>query len=178
MSAAAARLPTRVAAPRPWLRLLLLALAAALLQACADPARVAVGTPADEAERSLGAPTGRYRLADGGERLQYSAQPSGQRVINIDTDAGGRVARVEQVLSEVLFAQRIKPNVWTREDVLREYGAPARVMAVHNFVGQVWVWRYLYGPTWRLLFIDIDPGGVVRGWSNGDEDLPDPPDRI
>ena len=86
------------------------------------------------------------------------------------------MARVEQALSESLFAQRIQPNVWTRPDVLREYGPPARTMGVHNFDGTIWIWRYADGPTWRLLFIDIDRAGVVRGWSNGDEDLPDPPD--
>ena len=72
-----------------------------------------------------------------------------------------------------LFGQRIQPNHWTRQDVLREYGPPARIEAVHNFKGQIWVWRYLEGPTWRLLFIDIDPAGVVRGWSTGDENVAD-----
>ena len=92
------------------------------------------------------------------------------------TSAGGRVVRVEQALNEGLFPQRIRPNEWTRDDVLREYGPPARTMGVHNFDGTIWLWRYTDGPTWRLLFIDIDRAGVVRGWSNGDEALPDPPD--
>ena len=86
------------------------------------------------------------------------------------------MARVEQALNEALFGQRIQPNVWTRADVLREYGPPARTMRVHSFHGDVWVWRYLDGPTWRLLFIDIDPEGRVRGYSSGDENLPDPPE--
>ncbi len=59
------------------------------------------------------------------------------------------------------------------DDVLREFGRPARVQGVHNFKGEIWVWRYADGPTWRLLFIDIDPQGTVRGWSAGDEPLPD-----
>ena len=154
--------------------------AALLLGGCAllaDPGRVAVGTPQAQLRQELGAPSATYPAAGGaGERLQYSYQPAGQRVVNIDLDAQGRVARVEQALSAGLFGQRIQPNHWTRQDVLREYGPPARIEAVHNFKGQIWVWRYLEGPTWRLLFIDIDRAGVVRGWSNGDEDLPDPPD--
>ena len=153
---------------------------ALLLGACAllaDPGRVAPGTPTAEVLQQLGRPTGRYPATGGvAERLQYSYQPAGQRVYNLDLDAQGRVARVEQALNEGLFAQRIQPNVWTRADVLREYGAPARVMGVHNFVGDVWVWRYLDGPIWRLLYIDIDRAGVVRGYSNGDENLPDPPE--
>lgn len=154
----------------------LLAGLAALLAACVNPASIAPGTPATEVLQTLGAPTGRYPMPDGGERLQYSTQPAGQSVFNVDLDSHGRVLHVEQALSEALFGQRIQPDVWTQADVLREYGHPARIMGVHNFVGDVWVWRYLDGPTWRLLFIDIDRAGIVRGWSNGDEDLPDPPD--
>lgn len=103
-------------------------------------------------------------------------QPAGRLVYNVDLDASGRLVRAEQALNEALFPQRIIPDCWTREDVLREYGPPARVEAVHNFNGKVWVWRYLYGVTWRLLFIDIDPQGLVRGYSLGDEPLPEPRD--
>ena len=153
---------------------------ALLLGGCAafsDPSWVKLGTSADEVLKQLGRPSARYpATADAGERLQYSYQPSGQRVFNIDLDADGKVARVEQVLSESLFGQRIQTNVWTRAEVLREYGRPARTMGVHNFDGDIWLWRYIDGTTWRLLFIDIDRSGVVRGWSNGDENLPDPPD--
>ena len=162
-------------ATRHW-RAALAALLIGLLAACAQPGRVTPGTPAADVLRELGAPTARYALPGGGERLQYSMQPAGQSVYNIDTDATGRVARVEQALNEALFGQRIQPNVWTRADVLREYGPPARTMRVHSFHGDVWVWRYLDGPTWRLLFIDVDPEGRVRGYSSGDENLPDPPE--
>ena len=162
--------------PLTWLALGL----ALLLGGCAaftDPSWIKPGTPADEVLQQLGRPSARYPAAAGaGERLQYSYQPAGQRVFNIDLDAQGRVARVEQALSEGLFGARIRPGRWTRDDVLREYGRPARVTRVHNFDGDIWVWRYLDGPTWRLLYIDIDRAGVVRGWSNGDENLPDPPE--
>lgn len=166
---------------RPLHRAALAGVAAALLLAgCAlfaDPERIAPGTPVAQVLEQLGRPSARYPAAGGlGERLQYSYEPGGQRVINLDLDQQGRVARVEQVLDEGLFAQRIEPGRWTRADVLREYGPPARVERVHNFIGDIWVWRYAVGPTWRLLFIDIDPGGVVRGWSTGDEPLPDPPE--
>ena len=153
------------------------ALALVLLGGCAlftNPDSVAPGTPAAAVVQQLGRPTAQYPAsANAGERLQYTYQPAGQRVYNVDLDAQGRVAQVEQALNTGLFGQRIQPNHWTRQDVLREYGPPARVEAVHNFKGQIWVWRYLEGPTWRLLFIDIDPEGVVRGWSTGDENVAD-----
>jgi hypothetical protein len=150
---------------------------ALLLAACAQPWNIAPGTPSSEVVRSLGQPSGRYILPDHGERLQYSSQPFGQTVYNVDVDAVGRVVRAEQALRQELFGQRIHPNEWTRADALLEYGPPARTMQVHNFDGMIWVWRYLDGQTWRLLFIDIDPDGVVRGWSNGDEDRAEAPHR-
>lgn len=167
---------------RAFLRGLAMTAGAALLLAgCAmftDPSRIATGTPEAEVLRQIGRPTATYPASGGtpGARLQYSYQPSGQRVFNFDLDANGRVARAEQALSEGLFPERIRKGQWTRQDVLREYGPPAQVMGVHNFDGEVWVWRYLQGPFWRLLYIDIDPRGVVQGWSTGDEILPDPPD--
>lgn len=161
-----------------------LALAAAWLAGCAMPERVAPGTPVAQAVQQLGAPTARYPAGEGEsagerlpERLQYSWQPAGKRVYNLDVDAQGRVTRVEQALQEGLFAQRIRPGVWTRADVLREYGPPAQVMGVHNFQGVIWVWRYDNGPFPRLLHIDIDPAGVVRGYSSGDDYPPEPRER-
>ncbi len=159
-------------------RALLAGALALLLGACAllaGPGRVAIGTPAAQALQALGPPTARYP-GPAGERLQYSQEPAGQRVFNLDLDLQGRVARVEQALDDGLFPQRIETGRWQREDVLREYGAPARIIQVHNFAGDIWIWRYLQGPIWRLLFIDIDHTGLVRGWSTGDEGLPDVPD--
>jgi hypothetical protein len=160
---------------RAWRARLSGAALAVLLAACAfvNPTQIAPGTPRAEVLQALGQPTARYPLPDGGERLQYSRQPAGQAVFNVDLDAQGRLRRAEQVLNESLFAERIRPDVWTRADVLREYGPPARVIGVHNFKGDIGVWRYADGPVWRLLYIDIDPTGVVRRWSNGDENLPD-----
>ncbi|CAM5779019.1 hypothetical protein ACFOHU_15160 [Ottowia pentelensis] len=158
-------------------RVVLAAVAALALSACAlfaDPSRIAPGTPEAQVLATLGRPTAQYPAAAGQPaRLQYSYQPSGQRVFNLDLDAQGRVTQVEQALDEGRFARRIQTDRWMRADVLREYGAPARIEAVHNFKGQIWVWRYAMGPVWRLLYIDIDPEGVVRGWSLGDENVAD-----
>ena len=158
-------------------RAVLAAVAALLLGGCAllaEPSRIALGTPEAQVLATLGRPTAQYPATDGQPaRLQYSYEPAGQRVFNIDLDAQGRVARVEQALEEGRFARHIQPNHWRRADVLREYGPPARIEAVHNFTGQIWVWRYAVGPNWRLLFIDVDPQGVVRGWSLGDENVAD-----
>lgn len=162
------------------LRGALAALLLCLVAACAGPnpwRPLASGMGADEVHQRWGAPSAIYpATASQAERWQYSLQPSGQQVHNVDFGPDQRVQRVEQVLSEALFAQRIRPDVWQRAEVLHEYGSPAEITQVHNFKGDIWVWRYLDGPVWRLLYIDIDPAGVVRGWSLGDENLPDPPE--
>lgn len=159
-------------------RALVAPLVALLLASCAllGPGQVTPGTSAAEVHELLGEPTARY-AANGtdGERWQYSYEPSGRQVYDIDFDADGRVVRVEQVMNETLFAERIKPGTWTRHDVLREYGPPAWVMGTHSFDGDIWVWRYEIGPFFRLLYIDIAPDGVVQDYSVGDEYL-DPPD--
>lgn len=156
---------------------ILLAAVTLLLAACAftSPARVAPGTPAEQVRAQLGQPTARYADAAGGERWQYSYEPSGRQVYNIDFDAAGAVVRVEQAMNESLFAQRIAPGIWTRDDVLREYGPPAWTMGAYNVQGTIWVWRYENGPFLRLLYIDLTPDGGVQGYSLGDEYL-DPPD--
>lgn len=165
-----------------WTRGLLAAAAAAaslLLAACAlmGPARVAPGTSTAQVLAQAGQPTARYADdATGGERWQYSYEPSGRRVYNVDFDAAGSVVRVEQAMSEALFAQRIQPGTWTRADVLREYGPPERTMRTHKFKGDIWVWRYENGPFPRLLYIDLAPDGVVSGYTLGDEYI-DAPDR-
>lgn len=149
-----------------------------LLAGCSwlGPAQVQPGTAAAEVRERLGAPTARYAAnATDGERWQYSYEPAGRRVYNVDFDADGRVVRVEQVMTEALFAARIAPGAWTRSDVLREYGPPAWIMGTHNFDGDIWVWRYENGPFRRLLYIDITPDGRVQDYTLGDEYL-DPPD--
>ena len=150
-----------------------LALALGLgLAACAsDPARLPLGTDKAAVMQRLGQPTAEYRFtADGAatDRLQYSGQPLGQMVYNVDLDAQGQVKAVTQVLDEAVFP-RIQVDRWTREDVLREFGPPFEVTGVYSFKGEVWTWRYRMGPWNRLLHIYIDPQGVVRRWHPADE---------
>ncbi len=84
---------------------MLLAAAASMLAACATPPSLAPGTTLDQARAKLGNPTGSYSLPGGGTRLQYSNQPFDQSVWNADFDAQGRLARVEQMMSDAAFSQ-------------------------------------------------------------------------
>ena len=148
------------------------ALAAAALAfaaaGCAEPMRIATGTPRAEVLQRLGQPTALYPMGQV-ERLQYSRAPAGTEVTNIDVDAGGKVVAVTQVLDEGRFAHDIRPDVWREADVLRTYGRPEEVTRVSSFDGVVWSWRYKWINAPRLLYIYLDPQGVVRRWHTGDD---------
>ncbi len=160
-------------------RLLLGGFAAGLLAGCLGmPERLEPGTPRAQIEQRLGHPTGEYALPDGQRRLQYSRQPGGQQVYNLDLDAAGRLLRVEQVMDIRWFHERIEVDRWTRDDVLRNLGRPALVERVASFRGDVWTYRFLEANSPRQAHLHIDPEGVVRRVMFTDEPTPDdPPDR-
>jgi hypothetical protein len=152
--------------------------AAALLAAvlglagCAgEPTRIAPGTSKTDALRQLGAPTAIYPLPGGGERLQYSRAPAGFEVNNVDLDAGGQVISVRQELDERLFDRTVQPGVgvWREADLLRTYGRPFEITRVSSFDGVIWTWRYKMMNTPRLLYVYVDPAGVVQRYHTGDD---------
>lgn len=143
-----------------------------LLSACATmPEKLQTGQSRAEIESRLGTPTAIYALTDG-TRLQYSRQPAGQQVYNLDLDRSGRLVKVEQVLDAPLL-QRIVVDRWARDDVLRFLGRPARVERVARFDGDIWTYRYFEGTWARLVHVHLDPAGVVRRVMHTDEPLPD-----
>jgi hypothetical protein len=155
-----------------------LACAALLVGACAHPwnvVDVAPGTPRDQVLARAGQPTRVVPLANGGQRLQYSMQPMGQYAFMVDLDAAGRVTGARQVLTAAEFA-RIEPGVWTRADVEREFGPPAKVDGVASWNGPVLTYR------WReqgdmFYWVYLDPQGVVRRAHQGIEHINAPADR-
>jgi hypothetical protein len=143
-------------------RLLVALGVAALLAACAHPfnaLQIAPGTPRDQVIARAGQPTAVVPIA-GGERLQYSMQPFGQYAVMVDLDTAGRVTRARQVLTEREF-HRIAEGTWTRDDLLREFGPPARIDGVTSWRGPVWSYRWNDGSD-MFWFVYLDPQGVVR----------------
>jgi hypothetical protein len=142
----------------------------AVVAGCAnEPTRIQPGTTAAETLQRLGAPTGRYPLNNGGERLQYSRMPAGFEVTDIDVDASGKVVSATQVLSEARFGYDIKVNEWRQNDVMAFYGRPYQIDRVSSFDGVVWTWRYKAVNERRMLYIYMDPTGVVRRYHTGDD---------
>ena len=143
-----------------------------LLAGCAlMPERVPLGATRSEIESRLGSPTGVYPLADG-TRLQYSRQPAGQEVYNLDLGADGRLRQTEQVMVAG-WLQRIPVDQWTRQDALLNLGRPAIVERVASFDGVLWTYRFREMSTPRFVHLYLDAAGLVRRVSFSDEPLPD-----
>jgi hypothetical protein len=142
------------------------------------PERIEPGTPRAQIEERLGLPTAEYALPDG-RRLQYSRQPGGQQVYNLDLDGGGRLRRLEQVMDFNWLQRNIALDRWTRADVLQNLGRPALIERVVSFRGEVWSYRFLEMNSPRQAHLHIDPEGVVRRLMFTDELMrDDPPDRL
>lgn len=149
---------------------LLLCCIALLLAACAgnpfNASGVQPGTPRDAVIARLGQP-GRVVQIPGGERLQYSLQPFGQYAWMVDLDAGGRVLRSRQVLT-LAELNRIEPGKWTRADVEREFGWPARIDGVTSWKGPIMTYRWNDGSD-MFYWVYLDERNVVQRAHQGME---------
>lgn len=143
--------------------------AAGLLAGCAlrpySPGGVPAGASRDEVQRLMGAPTAVYTMPDGHLRLEYNHMPFGKHTFMIDLDAGGRVARWENVLDERHF-DAIRPGQ-TRAEVLRQIGPPS---ATSHYLlprpgGDTWLYRFetIQRCTVFELSFDAVTGRVLEG---------------
>ncbi|MBC5767332.1 hypothetical protein [Ramlibacter albus] len=146
-------------------KFLLPSAAALLLAGCAIGfgfGDVPPGTPRDQVLARMGAPSRVVRLPNGGERLQYTLQPAGQYAWMVDLDASGKVVAARQVLTERDF-HRIVPGEWTRADIEREFGPPARVEGVGSWNGPIWTYRWRdMGGADMFYSVYFDAQGIVR----------------
>ncbi len=120
---------------------------------------VAPGTPRADVIARLGQPTRSVPLPSG-ERLQYSQQPMGQYATMVDLDGAGRVVSARQVLTMAEFS-RIVAGQWTRADVEREFGPPARVDGVGGWRGDILTYRWNDGSD-MFFFVYLDANQVVQ----------------
>lgn len=141
-----------------WLGVLLVA-------GCASP--VLPGMSRDQAIASYGTPSRVVPLATG-TRLQYSRQPAGQETVMVDLDAAGRVVSVRQVLTAAEFA-RVVPGQWTRDDIEREFGRPARVDRVASWQNDILTYRWLDVTQDMFWFVYLDANNVVQRTGQGME---------
>ena len=145
-------------------------LAAWALAGCAGIAQnTPLGTPREQVLQNLGKPTATYPLP-AGTRLQYSGQPSGRQVYNIDLDAAGKVAAVTQAMQPQVLNRVAIPGV-SSADLQREIGPPAMVGKVFHFAGDVWTWRWEEMGIPRLFHAYVNPQGIVERTLSTDEPI-------
>jgi hypothetical protein len=129
------------------------------------PAPAAGDTTAQVAAKR-GQPSAIYK--DGAdELLSYAPGYWGQYSFMARIGADGRVKSYEQVWTTQKFSQ-IKPNVSTREDVLRIVGAPTLMTRYARVPYAAWNYGYKEGGVWdSMMTVYIDSSGLVRGLENG-----------
>lgn len=138
-----------------------------VLTGCAVVESLQPGTPRDEVLKKFGTPTATVNLTTG-TRLQYSQQPEGQRAVMVDVDAADRVVSVRQVLNPVNFS-RVEVGKWTRQDVEREFGRPARIDHVANWRGDILTYRWLDGGQNMLFSVYLDVNNVAQSVGQREE---------
>ena len=137
-----------------------------LLTGCAsDPSRLPTGTSRAQALQQLGQPKATYPLPDGGERLQYSTEPYGYEVNNVDLNAAGKVVAVRSELAAPMVNNPIQIGKWRDADILRTYGKPFQVTHVESFDGTVWSWHIQQNYMPYLFYVYFDPAGVAVRYS-------------
>ena len=147
--------------------------AAALLMAGCAFTPVQPGMSREQVLGSYGKPTGVVSLVSG-TRLQYSRQPAGQSVVMVDLDATDQVTSVREVMKLREFL-RIEPGQWTRSEVEREFGPPARVDQVASWAGDIMNYRWRDSLQDMYFWVYLDAGDRVQRTSQGIE-LPVSPD--
>ena len=143
-----------------------LVVAVLLMAGCAFTA-VQPGMSREEVMAHYGKPS-RVLPLGAGTRLQYSTQPAGQTAIMVDLDAAGKVVSARQVLNLGDFS-KIQLGKWTREDMEREFGRPARVDRVGSWAGDVMTYRWLEFDQSKFFWAYLDGGNVVQRTAQGME---------
>lgn len=141
--------------------------AAVLLMAGCALTPVSPGMSREQVVASYGTPT-RVVPMSSGTRLQYSRQPAGQSVVMVDLDADGKVVAVREVMKLQEFL-KIEPGQWTREDVEREFGPPARVDGVASWRGDIMNYRWRDSLQDMYFWVYLDASNRVQRTGQGIE---------
>ena len=141
--------------------------AATLVAGCAvfAPPPLAVGQTESEVTALLGAPTGRYAMGDGGQRLEFARGPYGRQTWMVDLGPDGRSRRFDQVLNTRHFADFAEraPGM-SIDQLLRELGRPGEREQGGWAGGETWSWRY---PTNDCLWFRVSIGDDRKVISGG-----------
>ena len=142
-------------------------MAAALAMSGCAFTPVQPGMSSSQVMASYGDPT-RVVATGFGSRLQYSRQPAGQSAVMVDLDTAGKVIAVREMMALPQLL-KIEPGKWTRDDVEREFGPPARVDRVASWPGDIMNYRWRDSLQDMLFWVYLDAGQVVGRTGQGME---------
>ena len=146
------------------------AFAALLLSGCAFQS-LQPGASREDVVSRYGSPSAQVMLPSG-TRLQYSRQPSGHSVVNVDLDSSGRVLSVQEVMNPAGFG-RVEVGKWSRADVEREFGRPALVDRVASWPGDVMTYRWRDVSQPMFFYVYLDGANIVQRIGQGMEFPPE-----
>lgn len=149
----------------------------AMLSACAGygPGALPPGATIDDTVARMGQPTGRYTLARGEQRLEFARGPMGRHTYMLDFDAGGRLLRSQQVLTEKNFLELMIGM--DQQEVLQRVGHPGEVRFLTRQQHRLWSYRY-DTPFCILYQVSIDNAGKVAELGHNSDPMCDSDDRI
>ena len=126
----------------------------------------AVGDTEAQTVAKRGPPSAVYQ--DGADKLlSYAPGYWGQYSYMARIGPDGRVKSYDQVWTDARFAM-IKPNISTKEDVLRIVGTPSKIGSYARNPYSAWTYGYRESGVWNSsMTIYIDNNGLVRGLENG-----------
>lgn len=146
------------------------------LSACAtsySPSGLPLGASSSQVLTKMGAPTGRYDMPDGGQRLEFARGPFGKHTYMLDFDANDRLLRAEQVLTEKQF-MALEIGM-TEGEVLRRIGHPSEARFLPR--QQHKLWSYRYDTPFCIWFqVSVDTSGKVAELGNNVDPLCEPRD--
>ena len=140
---------------------------AALATAGCALALVQPGMSSSQVKANYGTPT-RIVANATGTRLQYSRQPAGQSAVMVDINTADKVTAVREMMT-LQELSKIEPGKWTREDVEREFGPPARVDRVASWPGDIMNYRWRDSLQDMFFWVYLDAGQVVGRTGQGME---------
>lgn len=121
-----------------------------LLSACASYSgsglKPGIATEADVLQ-TMGVPSLRWDLPDGGRQLAYPRGPAGFETFMVFIDGSGKLLRITEVLNMETFA-RIREGM-TQAEVLQLIGPPQPQWTAYFKARDELVWEWRYCNSWR-----------------------------
>lgn len=97
--------------------------------------------------QTMGTPSLRWDLPDGGRQLVYPRGPAGFETFMVFIDGGGKLLRITEVLNTESFA-RIREGM-TQTEVLQLIGPPQPQWTSYFKARDELVWEWRYCNSWR-----------------------------